>query len=116
MRTTLLILVILGSTAAQAQPGQTMPPPSEDAPADPAQQPYYPPQQPYYPPQPQVVQLQLTEEQQDLLAQGEISLGQYITGGILAYVAGFGIGPRRPGTVERARLDLPPSARSARSA
>ena len=98
MRTLLLILVMLGSTAARAQPGQT-PPSPEGAPLDPAeqpyvppQQPYYPPQQPYYPPQPQVVQLQLTEEQQELLARGEISLGQYITGGILAYVAGFGIG------------------------
>jgi len=117
MRATLLILVMLGSTAAHGQPGQTAPAPEgapmapqpDGAPPQPyyppqqpyyppqqpyypPQQPYYPPPQPYYPPQPQVVQLQLTEQQHLLLEQGEISIGRYVTGGILSYVAGFGIG------------------------
>jgi hypothetical protein len=77
MRTLLLISVLLASTAAQAQPGQTEPMPYEP--------------QGYYAQQP-VVQLQLTGEQADLLAQGEISIGRYITGGILAYGVGFGVG------------------------
>lgn len=71
MRTLLLVLVLLGSTAAHAQPGQTEP-------------------IGYYVQQP--VQLQLSEEQQALLARGEIPLGAYITGGILSYALGFGIG------------------------
>ena len=71
MRTLLLVLVLLGSTAAHGQPGQTEP-------------------IGYYAQQP--VQLQLSEEQQALLARGEIPIGGYITGGILSYVLGFGIG------------------------
>ncbi|MBA3456160.1 MAG: hypothetical protein H0T42_23880 [Deltaproteobacteria bacterium] len=67
-----LVFVLLGSTAAQAQPGQTEP-------------------VGYYVQQP-VVQLQLSEEQHDLLARGEIPIGKYITGGILSYVVGFGVG------------------------
>jgi hypothetical protein len=77
MRTLLLMFVLLGSTAAQAQPGQTEP------------MPYQP--QGYYA-QPPVVQLQLTAEQEDLLARGEISIGRYVTGGVLSYALGFGVG------------------------
>ena len=75
---TLLILLLLGSTAAQAQPGQTDPmPPGEP--------------QGYYA-QPPMVQLQITAEQADLLSRGEVPIGKYITGGILSYAVGFGVG------------------------
>jgi|SRR5665647_2668115 len=77
MRTLLVIAVLLGSTVAQAQPGTTEPMPYEP--------------QGYYA-QPPMVQLQLTEAQQDLLARGEISIGRYVTGGILSYAIGFGVG------------------------
>lgn len=72
MRSLLLLLVLLGSTAAQAQPGATEP-------------------VGYYVQQP-ALQLQLTDEQHALLARGEISIGKYVTGGVLSYVLGFGIG------------------------
>ena len=72
MRTLLLLIVLLGSTAANAQPGVTEP-------ID------------YYAPQP-TLQLRLNEEQQALLARGEISIGKYVTGGVLSYVVGFGVG------------------------
>lgn len=84
MRSMLLILVMLGSTAAQAQPGQTMP-------VDPSQPTGLAPQPQYYA-QPQVVQLQLTADQMELLEKDEISVGKYVTGGILSYVLGFGVG------------------------
>ena len=77
MRTLLLIAVLLGPAVAYAQPGTTEPMPYEP--------------QGYYAQQP-AVQLQLTGEQADLLARGEISIGRYITGGILAYGVGFGVG------------------------
>ena len=57
---------------AHAQPGQTEP-------------------LGYYMQQP-TVQLQLSPEQHDLLARGEISIGRYVTGGILSYALGFGVG------------------------
>jgi len=87
--TTILILTtMLYSTVALAQPGAVEP--GEDpreAPPVPVYAP--PPPQQYYQ---QPVQLELTEEQQDLLAQGEIPKGKWIAGGIVAYVVGFGIG------------------------
>lgn len=75
---TLLILVLLGSTVARAQPGQTDPVPAGEP-------------QGYYAQRP-MVQLQITEEQAGLLSRGQIPIGRYITGGILSYVVGFGIG------------------------
>ena len=77
MRNLLVIAVLLASTAAHAQPGQTEPMPYEPQ--------GYDPQQP-------VVQLQITGEQAELLAEGEISIGRWVTGGILAYAVGFGVG------------------------
>ncbi len=86
--TTIFILTLLYSTVALAQPGAVEP--GEEAPPPPPAQDYAPPpQQPAYA---QPVQLELTEEQQDLLAQGEIPKGKWIAGGIVAYVVGFGIG------------------------
>jgi len=88
--TTIFILTLLFSTVALAQPGAVEP--GEEGGAPPPAAPVYagpPPQQPYYT---QPVQLELTEEQQDLLARGEIPKGKWIAGGIVAYVVGFGIG------------------------
>ncbi|MBA3454294.1 MAG: hypothetical protein H0T42_14475 [Deltaproteobacteria bacterium] len=48
--------------------------------------------QPMQPQQPMPPQLQITEEQQELLDQGEISLPRYLTGGGLATFIGFGVG------------------------
>jgi hypothetical protein len=95
-------LLLLSTTAAIAQPGadpapyppQPQGPPQPMYPPPPPQ-PYYPPQQPqpYYPPGPGYgPPIQLTPEDQELLAQGEISDGQYIGGAALAVFMGLGIG------------------------
>ena len=73
----LLLTCLLGGLA-DAQPSAT--PPT-----------YYPPQQPMVY-QPQQVQLQLTPEDQDTLAIGYISDGQYLGGGLASLFLGFGIG------------------------
>lgn len=74
MRATTLILLLALSTVASAQ----------SAPSDPAA----PPMEDQRP----VVQLQLTAEQQTLLAAGEISMGKWFTGGVLSSFVGFGVG------------------------
>ncbi|MBS1118261.1 MAG: hypothetical protein H6Q90_489 [Deltaproteobacteria bacterium] len=107
----LLILVVASGTAV-AQPGQT--PPTDPYPAPPAQ-PYPPPPaqpqqqpQPYPQPYPQqqpppnyvpapyqyqpVIQVQLTAEDQQLLDQGEITNGAHLGGAAAAFFLGFGTG------------------------
>jgi hypothetical protein len=98
-----LVLAAIGTTAA-AQPGQTAPAPPP--PPQPHPQPYYPPQpaqpappaqppygqpygQPYVPPP---YQYQLTQDELELLADGEISDGQRFGGGLAAIFFGLGLG------------------------
>lgn len=92
-----VVLVGVMSGVAGAQPGTTQPQPPPAQPYPPPQ-PYppqpqpYPPQpyaQPYYP-QPQY-QL-LTEEERELIADGEIEPPQHIIGGVAGTFAGLGIG------------------------
>jgi hypothetical protein len=102
----LFVLLVLPG-AVQAQPGQTPPPPPMGpAQPPPQQQPYpppppgqpqaYPPPQGYPPPQPYAYPygppVQLTAEEQNLLAEGEISLGQHAGGVALDWFFGFGLG------------------------
>jgi hypothetical protein len=91
-------LLVLTTTAAFAQPGQTPPPQPYPAPQPypPAPQPYPPapqPVQPYVPPpyayQPTV---QLTAEEARLLAKGEISSGTHFGGFAVGFLFGFGSG------------------------
>jgi hypothetical protein len=95
-----VILVGVMSGVAGAQPGTTQPQPAQPYPPAPPQQPYppapqpqpYPPQpyaQPYYP-QPQYHLL--TEEERELIADGEIEPPQHIIGGVAGTFAGLGIG------------------------
>lgn len=102
----LILLCITGGVAA-AQPGTTPPqpqpppgpPPAQPYPAPPPQ-PYpapSPPPQPYPPPyaQPTYAQPQyhlLTEEERELVAEGEIGGGQHVAGGLVGTFFGFGIG------------------------
>jgi hypothetical protein len=100
MRGILCGLLLLVTSVANAQPGQTQPgpytppqPPPQPQPYPagqpaPAPQPYAPPAYGYVPP----VQVQLTQEDQELLARGEISDGEHIGGGVLAIFVGFGAG------------------------
>jgi hypothetical protein len=116
-----LFVVVLFEGGGYAQPGQTppVPAPGPAGPPYPAQpgpaQPYpaqpYPaqpyPVQPYsaqpYPGQPYPAQpypgqpypypaVQLTEDEQELLAQGEISDGRYIGGAVTSLFFGLGLG------------------------
>lgn len=74
----LAILIVLGLTgAAAAQPGN---------------QPPYPPPPPYAPPAHGYVPVQLSLEEQQLLAKGEISLGAHAGGVALNWLFGFGVG------------------------
>jgi hypothetical protein len=95
----LLVLVVVTGSAA-AQPGQTPPDPY---PAPPPQPYPEPPPQPQPPPPPngysvpppyayQPQQIQLTAEDAELLQRGEISDGQHLGGGVVAIMFGFGIG------------------------
>ncbi len=96
MRTSVAAVVLLAlTTAASAQPGAD--PQAPPQPGYPPQQPQYPQpygqQQPYYPPNPGYgPPIQLTIEDQELLASGEISDGQHLGGAALAVFMGFGIG------------------------
>lgn len=104
----LFVLVLLPGSV-QAQPGQVPPgdpmvaPEPEPPPMGPPVEPYpgqaqpYPPQP--YPPQPYPGQapypyppVQLTPEEHQLLAEGEISLGQHAGGVVANWLLGFGIG------------------------
>lgn len=108
-----LFVLIMLPGIAQAQPGQPPPAGPPPAGASPAEQPYPPPppydgappaEQPYppqpYPPQPYPAQypppygppVQLTPEEQKLLSEGEISLGQHAGGVAANWFFGFGIG------------------------
>ncbi len=100
-----LFVLVLFPGAVQAQPGQV---PSADPTAapDPGPPPMGPPvmePQPYppqpYPPQPYPGQapypyppVQLTPEEHQLLAEGEISLGQHAGGVVVNWLFGFGLG------------------------
>lgn len=96
------VAVLLGLVpgVAAAQPGTTQPQPPPAQPYPPPQP--YPPQpqpQPYppqpYPPQPYYPQPQyhlLTEEERELIADGEIEPPQHIIGGLAGTFAGLGIG------------------------
>lgn len=82
MRTTSLLVtaaLLAAQATALAQPGQAPPPPPPPR--------YYPPQA--YAPPPQGG---LTAEEQELLAEGEISDGAHIGGGFLSIFIGFGLG------------------------
>jgi len=81
------------------QPYAPQPQPYAPQPGYPPQQPGYPPQQGYpqqYPQQPVYPgygpQVQITPEEQELLAQGEISDGQHLGGAAVAFFFGFGAG------------------------
>src|SRR5207249_9637983 len=87
------------------QPGQTPPTPQPD-PTQPDSQPYPQPQQPQPYPQPYPQQcpppgcgaaygyqaIPLSPADQELLADGEISDGAHVGGGLLAIFFGFGVG------------------------
>lgn len=77
MRTSIVILLVALCNASSAQPT------AEPAPAAVGQPMFV---------QPPVAQLQLTVEQQHLLDEGEISIGKYLTGGVLSTFIGFGVG------------------------
>jgi hypothetical protein len=93
-----LVLVTLLVTSAVAQPGEPAPYPAPypPPPTDPQPPPQpYPPPVPhggYAPPAHQYVPLQLSSEDQKLLAQGEITDGQHVAGAAVAIFFGFGIG------------------------
>ena len=105
MRTISLLLVAVLAHTAHAQPGASDP--VTPAPA-PAEAPYPPPPSPYPPPPPEpyppapvaptygpptvYVPIQLTGEEQALLARGEISLGAHAGGVVANWVVGLGIG------------------------
>src|SRR5512140_558304 len=82
MRTMIaLALVMIGAGRAAAQPGMTEPvPPGSVAPS------YAPMPYAYQP------QVWLNEDERDLLADGEISGGRYLGGGMAAVFFGFGVG------------------------
>jgi len=94
-----LLVVLVGSTAA-AQPGADdapypPPPPVQQPPPQPYPQPY--PQPQAQPPPPGyaptgMVPVQLTSDQVELLQKGEISDGQHIGGAAASLFLGFGIG------------------------
>lgn len=102
------VVVLLASSAASAQPAPLDPtPPAQPIPPPPAPgqpqpppgygQPGYGPPPPGYgqpPPYgaPQQLQLQLTEEDQELLARGEVSDAQWLAGGVLSVFVSFGVG------------------------
>lgn len=81
MRTTSLLVIaalLFAPASALAQPGASPPPPPPPR--------YYPPQA--YQPPPQG----LTPEEQELLAEGEISDGAHVGGALLSIFIGFGSG------------------------
>jgi hypothetical protein len=83
MRTTSLLVtaaLLFAQASALAQPGASPPPPPPPPPN------YYPPQS--YQPPPQG----LTPEEQELLAEGEISDGAHVGGTLLSIFIGFGSG------------------------
>jgi MFS family permease len=109
MRTILsaLLVILAFQGTLRAQPGAEPQPTPDPYPAPPTQPPSpypppphqpYPPQQPPPPPagmvpQPyQYVPIQLTRDEQELLADGEISDGQHIGGVVAGLFFGFGIG------------------------
>lgn len=110
MRTIILALALVAAArSASAQPGQPQPYPPQPAPPQPSQpyppqpyppQPYpqqpqpYPPQQQPYAPPPYAYQPgpPLTAEDQEILARGEISDGEYLGGAALSFFIGFGAG------------------------
>lgn len=107
MRTILSALLVVAVTtgSVRAQPGQTpvpdpYPPPPTDPypPPPPPQQPYPPPPQqqlppPGYVPAPyQYMPVQLNAEDQQLLAEGEISEGAHVGGVVANVFLGFGVG------------------------
>ena len=86
-----VVAMMIGAGSAAAQPGQTPPAPHGQPPApygQPAAPAGYPPPAGYAP-QPHVV---LTVEELQLLQQGEISDGQHIGGGLVAFFVPFGVG------------------------
>lgn len=111
LRTCLVVALLFAMMArAHAQPGATEPYP-QPQPA----QPYPQPQQPYSQPQPQPAQpylqppapcsscelpvyssypppTMITQEEHQLLLRGEMPTGQYVSGGVVSAVVGFGIG------------------------
>ena len=85
-----LVLLCVMTGVAAAQPGTTQPeppPPAQPYPPQPQPQPYY--AQPYYP-QPQYHLL--TDEERELIADGEIEPPQHIIGGVAGTFLGLGIG------------------------
>ncbi|HEU4726734.1 MAG TPA: hypothetical protein VFT22_02565 [Kofleriaceae bacterium] len=98
----LLFIVVALEGIARAQPGQapaTAPPSAQPYPAPPPGQPYPPPApgQPYPPPGGvvapyQYVPIRLSPDEQDLLAQGEISDGRHLAGVLGSFMVGWGIG------------------------
>ncbi|HUQ07062.1 MAG TPA: hypothetical protein VM261_31435 [Kofleriaceae bacterium] len=90
MRTTwgvaVLALFLALSSTALAQPGAAPPPPPQPQAQPPV---YYPPP----PPQPQQPQpIQLTVDEQRLLARGIISPGEHFGGALVSFFLGFGTG------------------------
>ena len=93
MRTGVAVAVVLLTSSIASAQSALSPDPS----AQPAYPPptYGPPGSPQYAPygyQPQLQLQQLTAEDQRLLARGEISDGQWIGGGLVNVLFGFGVG------------------------
>jgi hypothetical protein len=93
MRALAITLVLGVAATAHAQPPAPYPPAPDPYPPPPPQP--YPPAQPppsYVPPPHQYVPVQLSVEDQKLLARGEIGDGEHIAGGMVSLLFGFGLG------------------------